>query len=282
MSWFKKATRKAIRFFHETDLNNLYSIATQGIKPSGGQLGFDDWGRPEMRFFGAYFGKDEQSTSHGYDTQINRKIMLQGWLPVSFLQEHGEADADYIYRKENWFSSRFYPNAPYGEEDDEITYKINPKTKQWEPENEPFTWDKSYWQKPYGAASVKTTIPFDWVENIRVGRKWYPKKQIVSLLGKTLNNQKKEYEDYILRTWKNWDKQNKLFSFGPNLPVGDAEYIEDVSEYVDRLHKEYLTIKHLLTEDEIKTTEVLFDMKKRMIDEARTKAKTFYKDIRRN
>lgn len=277
MSWFLKATRKAIKFYHETDLDNLYSIINQGIKPGGGALGFDDYGRAEMTFYGTYFGKDEQSTSHGFNTKINRKMMLQGWLPMSFVEENGIADADYIYRMENYYSANFYPNADYSEEADEITHKLNPKTKKWEPDKNPHSWDKSYWQKPYGAAAVVKTIPFDWVENIRIGKRWFPRREAISLLTKELDRQKNQYNEDTLRSWQNWEKQNRLFRISDNLPLGLPEVIEDTADRVAMLKKEYETVKYLLTTEEIKTTDTLFNMKERNIETARQKSKEFLK-----
>lgn len=280
MSWFLKATRKAIKFFHETDLDNLYSIINKGIQPSGGQMALDDFGRPERTWFGAYFGRDESSLSHGHDTKINRKMVLQGWLPIGFMQEYGEADADYIYRQTDWFSSQFYPNAPY--DDDEEKYEINhemgypgykpvPKSKQRGQTKDPFSWNKSYWQKPYGAAAVKKTIPFDWVENIRIGKKWFPKSQAIKLLTKELDRQKEQNTIHISNLWKNWQRQNEIFRMS-NFPSSFPDVVEKAAKRIEALKKEYNTIKHLLTPEQIKTTEVLFDMKDRDIAQARQKA----------
>lgn len=268
MSWLITSTRKAIKFYHETDLDNLYSIILQGIKPSGGALGMDDFGRAEMQFYGAYFGKDEQSTSHGYETKINRKMVLQGWLPIPFVQKHGEADADYIYRMQNYYSSNFYPNAEYDKED-ETTHEMNPETKQWQKTQDPHSWDKSYWQKPYGAAAVKKTVPFAWVENIKIGKRWFPKNEAVNLLQKELSRQKTEFESDMLRSWRNWDKQNKIFRISEQFSPAFPEHIEKAENYLNNLHSEYLTIKNLLTPEEIQTTEALFNMKFRTLERAK-------------
>jgi len=244
VNWLRTIiARQAVKFYHWTDLDNLYSIMNEGIRPAGGQLGFDNYGRPTMTYFGAYFGRDESSLSHGHETQINRGMVLQGWLPTDFLQEHGEADADYIYREDNWYSSSNYPNANYDEdEDEEDNYSthfdgIPERSATDYSENDDSSWDKSYWQKPYGAAAVKAVIPFSWVQNIRIGKRWLGRDEALRIVEPELNRQEEQYKKTLRMRWG-------LAHNGPNAMFRSRSW-----DKVQKMYAEYLTIRDELAPD---------------------------------
>ena len=242
MNWLRTiVARQAIKFYHWTDLDNLYSIMHEGIRPAGGQLGFDGTGRPTMSYFGAYFGRDESSLSHGHETEINRGMVLQGWLPIDFLQEHGEADADYIHREDNWYSSSNYPNADYSsdEDEDEDDYfdGIPERSATDYRGGDDSSWDKSYWQKPYGAAAVKTVIPFSWVQNIRIGKRWLGRDEALRVVDPDLKRQEEQYKKTLRMRWG--------FPYnGPNAMFKSRSW-----DKVQKMYAEYLTIRNELSPD---------------------------------
>ena len=198
MNWYKEATRKSIPFYHETDFSRLPSIIQNGLRPASARPIFDNFGNPDGREPAAvWFGRDDSSISHGPETTIKTPVLLSGFIPVSFMEQHGISDADFAYRKE---VRGPYADVPtrYDEEGSEI--------------EDTGKWNESYWQKPYGAAGVQKTVPWNWVQKVKVKDVWYPRQQFQQQFARNLSSYVGHRTRQDISQWENLNKQRDAYT----------------------------------------------------------------------